>query len=69
MGAPVLACFVAAVSSPDFFSEGGGTSVHGLFLLGRLKCQGAILDKSYAKFWGVNKVYCGRCINNDLQHA
>ena len=39
------------------------------FLLGRLKHQGELKNKGYAKFWGeANKVYCGRCANGELEN-
>ena len=37
------------------------------FLLGRLKYSGEIENNGYAKFWGVNEMYYGRCENGELQ--
>ena len=36
------------------------------FLLGISVVPRDIKDNGYAKFWGVNKVHCGRCENGEL---
>ena len=40
-----------------------------LFLLGIRVVPREIKDNAYAKFWGANKVYFGRCANGPLSLA
>ena len=39
------------------------------FLLGPLLYPGETKNKGYAKFWGADKVYYGRCANGEFERA